>query len=503
MYKIFHGFHLVEAYQDLKKARRLAKNQAVARCIKLTVAITISLILWLLPIDTFGIEGLTVIEQRLISIFIFATLMWVFEAVPAWTTSVLIVVLLLLTVSDSSLWFLTQDIPAGELGQTVKYKSIMHCFADPIIMLFIGGFILAIAATKSGLDVLLARVMLRPFGTQSRYVLLGFILVTAAFSMFLSNTATAAMLTFLTPVLKALPADGKGKIGLAMAIPVAANVGGMGTPIGTPPNAIALKYLNDPEGLNLNIGFGEWMSFMLPYTIIVLFIAWFILLRLFPFKQKNIELQIEGEAKKDWRSIVVYITFAITVVLWMFDKVTGVNSNVVAMIPVAVFCITGVITKRDLEEISWSVLWMVAGGFALGVALQETGLAKHMIEAIPFNTWPPVLMIVGSGLICYAMANFISHTATAALLVPILAIAGSSMRENLSSLGGVETLLIGVAIGSSLAMILPISTPPNALAHATGMIQQKDMEKVGIIMGIIGLILGYTMLIILGSNKML
>ena len=289
--------------------------------------------------------------------------------------------------------------------------------------------------------------------------------------MFLSNTATAAMmLTFLTPVLKVLPADGKGKTGLAMAIPVAANIGGMGTPIG---------------------------------TMIVLFIAWFILLKLFPFKQKSIELQIEGEAKRDWRSIVVYITFAITVLLWMFDKFTGVNSNVVAMIPVAVFCITGVITKRDLEEISWSVLWMVAGGFALGVALQETGLAKHMIESIPFNTWPPVLMIIGSGLICYTMANFISHTATAALLVPILAIAGSSMRENLSALGGVETLLIGVAIGSSLAMILPISTPPNALAHATGMIQQKDMEKVGIIMGIVGLILGYTMLIILGSHKML
>ena len=127
MYKIFHGFHLVEAYQDLKKAKRLAKNQTVARCIKLTIAITLSLILWFLPIDTFGIEGLTVIEQRLISIFIFATLMWVFEAVPAWTTSVLIVVLLLLTVSDSSLWFLTQNTPAEELGQTVKYKSILHC----------------------------------------------------------------------------------------------------------------------------------------------------------------------------------------------------------------------------------------------------------------------------------------------------------------------------------------------------------------------------------------
>lgn len=464
MYKIFRGFQLVEAYQDLKKARRLAENKTVGRGVKLAVAITLSLILWCLPIETFGIEGLTVIEQRLISIFVFATLMWVFEAVPAWTTSVLIVVLLLLTVSDSSLWFFIQGIPAGELGHTVKYKSIMHCFADPIIMLFIGGFILAIAATKSGLDVLLARVMLKPFGTQSRYVLLGFIMVTAVFSMFLSNTATAAMmLTFLTPVLKSLPADGKGKIGLAMSIPVAANIGGMGTPIGTPPNAIALKYLNDPEGLDLNIGFGEWMGFMMPYTIVVLFIAWFILLRLFPFKQKTIELQIDGEAKKDWRSILVYVTFAVTVLLWMSDKFTGVNSNVVAMIPVAVFCVTGVITKRDLEEISWSVLWMVAGGFALGVALQETGLAQHMIESIPFNTWPPVLMIVGSGLICYAMANFISHTATAALLVPILAIAGISMRENLSSLGGVETLLIGVAVGSSLAMVLPISTPPNAL----------------------------------------
>jgi Di- and tricarboxylate transporters len=222
-----------------------------------------------------------------------------------------------------------------------------------------------------------------------------------------------------------------------------------------------------------------------------------------PFQAEKIELQIEGEAKKDWRSIVVYVTFAITVLLWMSDKFTGVNSNVVAMIPVAVFCVTGVITKRDLEEISWSVLWMVAGGFALGVALQETGLARHMIEAIPFNTWPPILMVVGSGLICYTMANFISHTATAALLVPILAIAGISMRDSLLPLGGVATLLIGVALGSSLAMVLPISTPPNALAHATGMILQKDMEKVGLIIGGVGLVLGYFMLVMLGSSGLL
>ncbi len=504
MFKSFPGFHIVETIYHLGQKRRNSGPMLTQRMVKLAFAIIASLTLWLLPADCFGIEGLTIIEQRTIAIFAFATLMWVLEAIPAWCTSVVVVVLLMFTTSDSSLWFFREGIPAEELGKLTSYKSIMACFADPIIMLFIGGFILAIAATKTGLDSMLARVMLKPFGTQSRFVLLGFLVVTGVFSMFLSNTATAAMmLTFLAPVLKALPADGKGKIALALAIPVSANVGGMGTPIGTPPNAIALKYLNDPEGMNLNIGFGEWMAFMIPFTIIVLVIAWFLLLKLFPFKQKTIVLDIKGEAKKDWRSIVVYITFAITVLLWVTDKVTGVNSNVVAMLPVAVFCAIGVIDRRDLEEISWSVLWMVAGGFALGVALNETGLATHMIQSIPFDTWSPIVVIVGSGLICYAMANFISHTATAALLVPILAVAGMSMQENLASLGGVSTLLIGVAIGSSLGMVLSISTPPNALAHATGMIKQNDMAKVGIIMGIVGLVLGYTMLIFLGSSGLL
>lgn len=131
MYKIFRGFHLVETYQELKKAKRLAEKKIVSRGIRLAVAIMASLVLWFIPVETFGVMGLTIIEQRLISIFAFATLMWIFEAIPAWTTSVLIVVLLLLTVSDSSLWIFTHNIPVEKLGQTVKYQSIMHCFADP------------------------------------------------------------------------------------------------------------------------------------------------------------------------------------------------------------------------------------------------------------------------------------------------------------------------------------------------------------------------------------
>jgi sodium-dependent dicarboxylate transporter 2/3/5 len=311
------------------------------------------------------------------------------------------------------------------------------------------------------------------------------------------------MLTFLAPVLKQLPTSGKGRIGLALAIPIGANIGGIGTPIGTPPNAIALKALNDPEGLNLGIGFGEWMMIMMPLAIFLLFAGWFLLKWLYPFTQKTIELKIEGETKSDWRSIVVYVTFALTILLWVFDKYTGINSNVVAMLPVGVFCACGIITRKDLEEINWSVLWMVAGGFALGLALQDTGLAKHLINTIPFETWPAIVMIIGSGLLCYTLSNFISNTATAALLMPILTVVGTAAIATLAPFGGVSPLLVGIALSASLAMVLPISTPPNALAHGTGMIEQKQMIKVGLAMGFIGLVVGYVVLIMAGKFGLL
>ena len=284
----------------------------------------------------------------------------------------------------------------------------MACFADPVIMLFIGGFVLAIAATKTGLDAQLAKVLLRPFGTKSEMVLLGFLLVTGLFSMFVSNTATAAMmLTFLTPVFRQLPPEGKGRIALAMSIPVAANLGGMGTPIGTPPNNIALKYLNDPEGLNMGLGFGQWMMFMFPLVVLLLFISWRLLLKFFPFSQKTVELNIEGGMQKGFHSTVVIITFFLTIALWLSDRFTGINANTVAMVPFCIFALTGVINKRDLEQINWSVIWMVAGGFALGYGLNASGLAANAVESIPFAEFSPLLILIaadaypGCGLRCY------------------------------------------------------------------------------------------------------
>ena len=446
-------------------------------------------------------QGLTVVQQRIIAIFAFATLMWILEVVSSWATSVAIIGLMLLFCSDSGVkWMCDPE----QVGALLSYKSVMATFADPVIMLFIGGFILAIAATKTGLDAQLAKVLLKPFGNKSDNVLLGFILITGLFSMFVSNTATAAMmLTFLTPVFRQLPPEGKGRIAMALSIPLAANLGGMGTPIGTPPNTIALKYLNDPEGLNMGLGFGEWMMFMTPLVIILLFVGWWLLKTIFPFSQKTVELEIEGEMKRDAHTYIVIFTFFITVALWLLDTVTGINSYTVALVPFVIFALTGVITKRDLEQINWSVIWMVAGGFALGYGLNASGLAANAVKSIPFGEFSPLLILLLSGIICYALSNFISNSATAALLMPILAVVCTAMGGKLETIGGTPTVLIGVAIAASSAMVLPISTPPNALAYATNLVQQKDMSKMGLIMGLLSMVLGYIVLYFLGTMHVL
>ena len=501
MFHIYKGYELVEAYHNMRTNRRFHPSGGFKKTAQAVIVAIITLLLWNAPTDMFGIEGLTIVQQRIIAIFAFATLMWILEVVSSWATSVAIIGLMLLFCSDSGVkWMCDPE----QVGALLSYKSVMATFADPVIMLFIGGFILAIAATKTGLDAQLAKVLLKPFGNKSDNVLLGFILITGLFSMFVSNTATAAMmLTFLTPVFRQLPPEGKGRIAMALSIPLAANLGGMGTPIGTPPNTIALKYLNDPEGLNMGLGFGEWMMFMTPLVVILLFVGWWLLKTIFPFSQKTVELEIEGEMKHDAHTFIVIITFFLTVALWLLDTVTGINSYTVALVPFVIFALTGVITKRDLEQINWSVIWMVAGGFALGYGLNASGLAANAVKSIPFGEFSPLLILLLSGIICYVLSNFISNSATAALLMPILAVVCTAMGDKLETIGGTPTVLIGVAIAASSDMVLPISTPPNALAYATNLVQQKDMSKMGLIMGLLSMVLGYIVLYFLGTMHVL
>ena len=469
---------------------------SVKYCVLLPIVLIITIFLWAVPVSFFGIDGLTVVQQRMIAIFVFAALMWMFEIIPNWTTSLILIVVMLLTVSNKGLNFFCDP----QYGTLVDYKSIMASFADPVVMLFMGGFVLAIVASKYGMDATIAKFLLGLFGKKPKAVLLGFLVVISVFSMFMSNTATAAMmLAFLAPVLKSLPDDETGKVGLALSIPIAANLGGIGTPIGTPPNAIALGAL---ENAGYNISFVAWMVRMIPYVLVMILLAWFLLQTFFPFKSDKIELKIEAKnQKKDWRTYVAWITFFLTIILWVTESATGINSNIVALIPLAVYTCTGVFTKEEIKEINWSVLWLVAGGFALGTGLNKTGLAATLINAIPFSTMDVVLVMIVAGFICYFLSNFISNSATAALLVPILVVVGTAMADpsaannaQFMELGGMYAMIPFIAMCASLAMLFPISTPPNAIAASTGLVQTKDMAKVGIIIGVVGFILGYFLL---------
>ena len=486
----------MQQYTPFEKCLRFLRRYN--RYIKVAVIAIVALAIAMLPTEWFGIAGLTPIQQRVIAIFVWAALMWIIEAVPAWTTSLLIIVIMLLTVSDSGISLLTNGYEAKEL---MSYKTIMGTFANPTVMLFMGGFILALVASKSGIDVSMARAMLKPFGSRPRIVLLGFILVTAIFSMFVSNTATAAMmLTFMAPIIRQLPATEKGTTALALSIPIGANIGGLATPIGTPPNGIALQYINDVDGLNLGVDFGEWVLVMTPLMLVILLISWVLLSTMFPFTAKKVNLTIIGGAKKGWRTYVIYATLAVTILLWMFEKVTGINSYVVALIPIGVFAITRIIKSSDLKDIDWACLWMVAGGFALGEGMSKTGLAKALVAAIPFDSWPAMLVLLGGGFICWLLSQFISNSAATALMVPIMVAVGTGMKDALGEFGGVGTLLIGVAMAASFAMSLPISTPPNAIAYSTGLIKTKQMFITGMLIGTISLVIGYILIITVGRT---
>ncbi|MFG0771275.1 SLC13 family permease [Vibrio plantisponsor] len=457
--------------------------------LKFIIPIAIPLLILLMPLSAFPFDGLTIIQQRVIAIFLLAALLWVFEPIPIYATSVVIIVLELLMLSNKGLILFRLNESQPEFGQLLKYSDIMATFASPIIMLFLGGFFLAMAATKYRLDVNLARVLLKPFGQNPKYVMLGLMLITGVFSMFMSNTATTAMmLSILAPVIAVFGPKDPGRIAFALCIPVAANIGGIGTPIGTPPNAIALKYL---VGDNL-ITFGEWMAFGVPFVIVMMALSWFLICSLYKADQQRIELTIKGKFLKTPKALVVYITFAATILLWLVGDLHGMNSYTVALIPVAVFSVTGIINKEDLKKISWDVLWLVSGGIALGLALDKTGLAALVVHSIPFGDFSPYVVLFGAALLCLLMANFMSHTATANLLMPIMAALGASMTS-LSALGGEVTLILVVTFAASLGMSLPISTPPNALAHATGYVQSNQMARVGVVLGLVGVLLSFVM----------
>jgi sodium-dependent dicarboxylate transporter 2/3/5 len=381
-------------------------------------------------------------------------------------------------------------------GKAPAYTVFFNTLANKVLILFLGGFFLAFGAAKFGVDKNLAAIMLKPFGSKPSRVLLGLMLITGVLSMWMSNTATTAtIMAVVLPIIHRLEVSDKFRIALALGIPFAANIGGMGTPIGTPPNAIVLGALGkiDPvTGAPIGqCSFLQWMLFAIPLAMILLVIAWVLILFMFPSSKKAIEIDMNVKWVKSSKATIFYATAIFTILMWVTGSLHGINSYVVGMFPVVILLSTGVVGSKEFRSLDWDVLWLVAGGIALGEGVASTGFDAWIVGLIDWNAMSAGVLGIAICATALAMSTFISNSAATNLLAPIaVAVAAATGGDSMS-------ILIFVAMGASLAMALPISTPPNAIAYSAGTFTTKQMVFTGTVIGAVGIVLTYLCLPIL------
>lgn len=422
------------------------------------------------------IPGLDPAGERMLAIFLVAIVFWVTEAIPLFATATLVILLEVLMISSAAV------LPVAE--EAAPAASYFAAMANPVIILFLGGFLIADGAAKFGLDKNLAAVFMKPFAGSARLLILGMMLVTAGLSMFMSNTATAAaMFAVVLPLIRVMPTD-KARSALALSIPLAANIGGIGTPVGTPPNAIAVGILANH---GIRVSFTEWMVMSVPFILILLAAAWLLLIRWVP-KRTTISLELTASFDRSRTATYFYLVAGLTILLWMTEPLHGVSSNVVGFIPVVLLLALRVMDGEDIQALDWPVLWLVAGGIALGDGIGRTGLDQWLLGWFDWSSMPTVAAIAALVLVAIVLGNFISNSATANLLVPLAV--GFASTIGTSAL----ILVVILALASSLGISMPISTPPNAIAFSTGVIPMKSMAVLGIFIGVFGgLLLAFVM----------
>lgn len=427
-----------------------------------------------------NIPGLSEAGHVALSIFIVAAIFWMFEPVPIYATSIFVILLQVFLLSKQGILFpeITPEYSPN------SYTEFMGTLANPIIILFLGGFVLADAAVQYDLDKNLTRILLKPFGSNPKFIILGLMVVTAILSAFMSNTATTAMMmTVILPIIARTDLDDPARIAITLSIPFAANIGGIATPIGTPPNAVVIGALSNQ---GIDIAFTEWMVLATPLVIFVLAATWLILIWMFRPKPGQLKLDMSGKFQKNKSAILVYVVFGITVMMWVTETFHGIGSSIVALIPVAVLSLTGVLDKDGIRKLPWEVLWLVAGGISLGISMESTGLAEWIITSINWGAFSTIMLIVVFSAVAITMSNFLSNTVSATLLIPLaVSLATSGVAGE-----GFSLILISLVIGvsASLAMMLPISTPPNAIAMSTGSLKTENMAKAGLVIGLLGLL---------------
>ncbi len=465
------------------------------KLITIVLAIILGYVVYLLPIPDLPVGG-----RITLGILVIGAILWITEAIPLYSTSLLVLFL--------NLIFLARVIE-------VPIRTFISPFFDPVILLFLGGFALSAGLSKYGLDEIFTQAIVSRVGNSPRKVLLGIMAVVAFLSMWMSNTAATVLgMSLSLLIVKNLEAKDPFSLAMILGVPFAANIGGMATPIGTPPNAIAIGLLR-AQGIELS--FLRWMSVGLPLAIILFMFTYWILITFFKPKAKAVELKISTSKKLNKTQIITLVTFLITITFWLTGEWHKYDPAVGALIPAIVFTGLGILNRDDLEQLGWDVLlliggglslgvlavgalipaivftglgilnhddlgqlgWdvllLIGGGLSLGVAIEKSGLSQWVVSQASGLQLNPMMVFIFFALFTITLTTFISNTVTASLIVPI----GISLVS-----AEPTSIAIIIALSASIAMILPISTPPNAIAYSSGIIKVKDMAKVGTIIAL-------------------
>ena len=434
------------------------------------------------------------IGDSVIAVALWMVIWWITEAVHIAVTALLPLIL----------------FPILNVG---PMNEVSASYGSPIIFLFFGGFVLALALEKVNLHKRIALNIVKITGTTPARVILGFMLATAFMSMWISNTAsTVVMLPIAISVIKLLIDDADGftkhdknfALSMMLGIAFAANAGGIATIIGTPPNSVLIALLESEY--NIQISFLQWMTIGLPFSILMVAIAYFVLVKLmFPCRDiqfgasANVigeELQKLGKISRAEKRVL--IIFFATVFLWvtrgLINKLfpaLNLNDTIISLIgalalfviPLDVKAKKFILDWNDTQKLSWGILLLFGGGLALAKGMKVSGLVDlitTLIGGSNFSVFVVVLLLI---LLMIFMTELMSNVALVAVLAPV--VAGIAIGLEIPMLN----LLIPITIASSCAFMLPMATPPNAIVFASGYVKVSQMVKVGIFLNLIAAVL--------------
>lgn len=370
----------------------------------------------------------------------------------------------------------------GSVDKRFNLPNVLNWAMDPVLALFFGGFVLGVAAERYGVDKRLANFALRTAGKSFAKFLLLVVLLTAFLSMWMSNIAAAVlMLACLHPVLRNFEIDDMLRRAMLVGIALGANLGGISTPIGTGPNAIAIASISETS----HISFLGWMSFALPLSVGMLLVGFTLIW--FRVRQQQGEWSgkvgqlneqvLNGENRQPLKAgeIGFLLVLAGTILLWLTEPLHGVSASVVSLAAASVLFLTRLLKKEDLLRVDWSTLLLIAGGITLGKLLEQSGLVKVIAANVAWNDLNTTLVLF---VLCFASAMLsalMSNTATVVMLIPLA-----------HALIPTPSTSILVAIAASFGMPFVISTPPNAMVFGEGGVRFNDLFIPGIIIMLLG-----------------